>query len=351
MAEIAVGKGNWANASARSKARKAKLLDETRLRQLMKSGPDTIAASIGELDYRRELDIYSARLSGADLVEAALSHNLDRELTEVMGFCQGRLKRIVSVFALRFSYSNAKAVLRAVNGGTSVESLANSVLPDENDLNVDWLEIARQSETLHDAATAMRGTPWGSAISEIDSEARLQEYEDALDRHYYHEAISALRTSGQSHSLLLRYLRSEIDHRNIVNLLRALRQKLPAEQRAGLMLEGGRALKGSLLRSAAQADSEESLMEVLRRTSMDTAELDEALKESHEHGGLDPVVSYLASERRADLRRMSHLNPLSAFPIIYYLESKVLEVQNLRLLVRGKAVGLPDEVIEAHMAF
>ncbi|GIT11292.1 MAG: hypothetical protein CM1200mP32_07850 [Methanobacteriota archaeon] len=47
MAEIAVGKGNWANASARSKARKAKLLDETRLRQLMKSGPDTIAASIG----------------------------------------------------------------------------------------------------------------------------------------------------------------------------------------------------------------------------------------------------------------------------------------------------------------
>ena len=222
---------------------------------------------------------------------------------------------------------------------------------DENDLNMDWLEIARQSETLHDAATAMGGTPWGSAVSDIDSDAMLQEYEDALDRHYYHEAISALRTSGQSHSLLLGYLRSEIDHRNIVNLLRALRQKLPTEQRAGLMLEGGRYLKGSLLRSAAQADSEDALMEVLRRTSMETAELEDALKESNEHGGLDPVVSHLASKRRADLRRMSHLNPLSAFPLIYYLESKVLEVQNLRLLVRGKAVGLSDEVIEAHMAF
>ena len=51
------------------------------------------------------------------------------------------------------------------------------------------------------------------------------------------------------------------------------------------------------------------------------------------------------------MRRMSHLNPLSAFPIIYYLESKVIEVQNLRLLVRGKAVDLPDDVIEAHMTF
>ena len=133
---IAAGKGNWANAAARSKARKSKLLEETRLRQLLKSGPDTIAASIGELDYRKEMDIYSARLSGADLVEAALAHNLEREVSEVMGYCQGNLRSIVAVFALRFSYSNAKAVLRAVNGGISADNLASSVLPDENDLNI-----------------------------------------------------------------------------------------------------------------------------------------------------------------------------------------------------------------------
>ncbi|MEE2625513.1 MAG: V-type ATPase subunit, partial [Candidatus Thermoplasmatota archaeon] len=231
------------------------------------------------------------------------------------------------------------------------DSLANSVLPDENDLNVNWLEITRQSDTLQDVAAAMRGTPWGEAISDLDAEATLQEYEDELDRHYYHEAISALKASGQRHSLLLGYLRTEIDHRNIVNLLRALRQNLPAKQRSGLILEGGRTLRDNLLRSAAQAETEEALIEVLRRTKMDTAELEDAIRKSNERGGFDPVVSYLSSLRRADLRRMSHLNPLSAFPIIYYLESKVLEVQNLRLLVRGKAVGLPEDVIEAHMAF
>ncbi|MEC7686419.1 MAG: V-type ATPase subunit [Candidatus Thermoplasmatota archaeon] len=348
---IAAGKGNWANAAARSKARKSKLLEETRLRQLLKSGPETIAASIGELDYRKEIDIYSARLSGADLVEAALAHNLEREVSEVMGYCQGNLRSIVAVFALRFSYSNAKAVLRAVNGGISAENLASSVLPDENELNVDWIEIARQSETLEDAAAAMRGTPWGSAISDMDSDARLQEYEDTLDRHYYREAITELRASGLGHSLLLGYLRNEIDHRNIVNLLRALRQGLPVEQRLDAMLDGGSALKGSLLKSAAEADSQDALVEALRRSNMDTTELEEKLQEANEHGGFDPVVSYLAEERRSDMRRMSHLNPLSAFPIIYYLESKVIEVQNLRLLVRGKAVGLPDDIIEAHMTF
>ena len=30
---------------------------------------------------------------------------------------------------------------------------------------------------------------------------------------------------------------------------------------------------------------------------------------------------------------------------------KALEVRNLRLLVRGKAVGLPKEVLEAHMDY
>ena len=268
-----------------------------------------------------------------------------------MGYCQGNLRSIVAVFALRFSYSNAKAVLRAVNGGISAENLANSVLPDENDLNVDWIEIARQSETLEDAAAAMRGTHWGSAISDMDSDARLHEYEDNLDRHYYREAITELRASGLGHRLLLGYLRKEIDHRNIVNLLRSLRQGLSAEQRLDAMLEGGSALKGSLLKSAAEADSQDALIEVLRRSNMETAELEENLEKVYEHGGFDPVVSYLAEERRSDMKRMSHLNPLSAFPIIYYLESKVLEVQNLRLLVRGKAVGLPDDIIEAHMTF
>ncbi len=352
MGEIAVGRGNWANASARSKARKAKLLDETRMRQLMQKGPDTIAASIGEIGYRKELDLYSGRLSGADLIEAALSHNLDRDVKEVIGYCQGRLRRIVSVFATRFSYHNAKTVLRAVNSGVSSEDLANMVLPEENDLNTDWLEIANQNNTLSDVAQAMRGTPWGSALSGIDSDAPLQEYEDALDRHYYSDAISALKSSGHTHRPLLTLLRTEIDHRNIINLLRALRQSISAEQRVELMLEGGQHLRGNMLRNAAQAESDEALVEVLRRLqSLDTSSLEEAINSARESGGLDPVVSHLESERHEGLRRLSNLNPLSAFPIIHYIESKVLEVRNIRLLVRGKAAGLSDEVIEAHMDF
>ena len=89
-------------------------------------------------------------------------------------------------------------------------------------------------------------------------------------------------------------------------------------------------------------------MDALRRApSFDDTGFEEALQESSI--SLDPVVSLLQEQRNSMMRRFSYLNPLSAFPVIHYIESKVLEVQNIRLLVRGKAAGLSDEVIEAHM--
>ena len=44
-------RSNICNASARAKARKASLIDSTRMRQLLQTGPESIGASIGELGY------------------------------------------------------------------------------------------------------------------------------------------------------------------------------------------------------------------------------------------------------------------------------------------------------------
>ena len=177
VAKIMNGRSNMANASARAKARKASLIDATRMRQLLQLGPDTIGASIGEHGYRNEIEEYASRLSGADLIEAALSHNLDNDLSTVLGFCQGRLKGMVSVYVDRFSYHNAKTVLRAVHSGADVEVVTSQVLPEENSSNSRWIEIVRNADTLAEAVTSMSGTPWGNTLSKLDSDATLQEME------------------------------------------------------------------------------------------------------------------------------------------------------------------------------
>ena len=350
MATISKGQSNWANASARGKARKAGLIDDTRMRQLLQQSPDSIAASIAEFGYREELDEYAGKLSGVDLVEAALNHNMDRDLNQVLAFCQGHLKGLVSIYVDRFTYQKVKTALRAIHSGVSLEVVSEQVLPEQNEANLRWLELVNNSDTLQDAVTALEGTHFGRALVDLDGNEDLMALEDALDRHYYSSATKKLREGTTRHPMLLRYLRTEIDHRNVINLFRSLKQEMPAEKRSELMISGGKAITSTFLRQAAEAENEEALLEILRRApGFDDSGFDEALMESRERGTLDPIVNLLNSQRLDLLNRMNSLNPLSAFPLIYYIESKVLEVQNLRLLVRGKAVGLPDDVIEAHM--
>ena len=146
MASMANGRSNLYNASARAKARKATLIDTTRMRQLLQQGPESIGVSIGELGYRSEMDLYASRMSGADAVEAALFHNMDNDLSQVLRFCQGHLRALVAIYVERFDYEKAKTVLRAVNGGASDELIETQILPSENPRNAPWLQIVRTTE-------------------------------------------------------------------------------------------------------------------------------------------------------------------------------------------------------------
>ena len=348
MARLATGSSNISNAGARAKTRKASLIDGTRIRQLLQQGTDSIGASIGEFGYRQEMDLYSARMSGSDAIEAALAHNLDNDLNSVLGFCQGNLRDLVAIYVERFQYEKVKTVLRSVSKGASDEMIADQILPEENPSNAHWLHIVRTTETVQEAIDAMRGSPWGRCLAKLDADTSLTEMEDALDRQYFTDSLTASRGKEGSPQLI-RYLQTEIDHRNIVNQFRAQRQNLSSETRERINIPGGK-IADAVIRAASQADTQEALLEALRRSNaFDDSGFEEAMQESAQRGTFDPLVNLLRLKRLKMLRRFSYLNPVSAFPVIYYIQAKVLEVQNLRLLVRGKASGLSDEVIEAHL--
>ena len=77
------------------------------------------------------------------------------------------------------------------------------------------------------------------------------------------------------------------------------------------MLDGGGVLKGSLLKPAAEAETQDALVEVLRRSNMDTADLEE--KSEGVAWSMEDLTLLSAiwhDERRSNMRRMSHLNPL-----------------------------------------
>ena len=81
----------------------------------------------------------------------------------------------------------------------------------------------------------------------------------------------------------------------------------------------------------------------------DMSAFEVALEESESTRSLDPVITWMKAREYAMMQRMSYLHPVSALPIIHYVAMKVQEVNDLRLIVRGRLAGLSAEVLEAHV--
>ena len=342
--------GNTPYIAARAKSRRQKLADRARLRQLINQSVDQLTVAVGDLGYRTEIDLYAGKLTGGDLVEAALTHNLEVELQEIVNMSNRSIRPLIEIYTLRFEYQNAKAVLRAVHNEISIEEVGNSILPEVNDINTPWLKVVESSDDLKSAALLMRRKSFGSALARVPEDGSLSEYEDALDRRYFGTAIKAMRTAkGAPARFLSRLFASEIDHRNIVNILEASAVGIPSDQLVSLLIPGGRLLPKRSFSTIASG-GRSAMLDLLRAGDrFDMSAFDAVLEESESTRSLDPVITWMKAREYAMMQRMSYLHPVSALPIIHYVAMKVQEVNDLRLIVRGRLAGLSAEVLEAHV--
>ena len=133
--------GNTAYVVSRAKSRRKKLADLPRMRQLINQSTDQLTSSVSNMGYSDEVNLYAGKLTGADLVEAALTHNLESELDDILSMCNGKIRSVIEIYTSRFEYQNAKVVLRSVVNDVSLEKVSNSILPDLNEVNTPWLKI------------------------------------------------------------------------------------------------------------------------------------------------------------------------------------------------------------------
>jgi len=341
--------GNTPYVAARAKSRRQKLADRARLRQLINQSPEQMTVAVGDMGYRAEMDLYAGKYSGGDLVEAALTHNLEHELKEMVGMCNGAIRAMVEVYTLRFEYQNAKVVLRAVINDVDQDKVSHNILPALNDINTPWLKMVENADDLRSAATQMRRMSFGSDLMSLPDDARLADYENALDRHYFKRSLASLSLKGSDVRFLRDLLKSEIDHRNILNIIEAEAVGIDSDDIVEMLIPGGRLIPERAFSSIA-AGGKNAALDILRGANrFDIQAFEGVLAESKSVNSLDPVITWFNAREHALLQRMSYLHPVSALPVVNYVAMKVQEVADLRLIVRGRLAGLPSEVLEAHI--
>ncbi|AFD00152.1 A-type ATP synthase subunit C [Methanocella conradii HZ254] len=345
------GSGNYSYATTRVKARKAFLFPrETYLKLLQMDIPE-ISRFIGESKYKDEIDELATRYSGIDLMEHALNLNLARDFGQIMGFCKGELKLLIGSYLNRWDVWNIKTILRGKSFGASEDEIRETLVP-AGSIDLQKLNDLIHKSAIADVVEGLAGTmfykPLMEAMDEYNKTHLLSAFENALDKAYYENLLSLEIPGTKADELFINFIRLEIDFVNLRTLFRLKRENVEHEKIMAFMIPGGSKFNIDGLRKLAQAPSYAEFLSMLKEYPY-WDEISGAVQKSQETGSLNPVEIALRKALIAHGERISHLYPLSVTPILGYIVRKNTEVNNLRIIARGKESGLSDEVIKSQL--
>jgi V/A-type H+-transporting ATPase subunit C len=329
----------YAYITGRVRAKKTKLIPAEMYSRMMGMDISEIARYLEETQYKDEIDALSKDYSGTELIEHATFANLAKTYRNLLEVSIDEPKFLILEYLRRWDIWNIKTVLRGKFYGASDAEIMKYLVP-AGELDVEFLEGLAKKDTVQEVIAAFEGTDYASALAQYDGKS-LSSEENALDKLYYFRMERAVGgTLSVGGGLLLKYVRREIDIRNLITLFRMNKAGVEANIIQENLIPGGK-LYDELSRMVGQPFGE--FLRSLEGYPFWSSISDIATPD------LD-AVSRVEARLRAYLVRyawaLSNYHPLSILPVLGYMVSKETEVANVRKIVRGKEAGLPAELIE-----
>jgi V/A-type H+-transporting ATPase subunit C len=333
--------GNYPYVVARLKAKKALLFPKEMYAKMLQMEVPAIARVLGEGEYRQEILALGARHSGVALIEKATRANLARVFPQILDFSEGDLKTMIARYLDRWDIANIKTAVRGKLFGASPEEIHDGMVP-AGSFTDEFLRAMADAEDLGALGALLGDTifwpAWRAGAG--DNEFHLAGFEDALDWIFYKDFLDSIPGTTEPMKLFRNFVRREIDVVNLRTLLR-LRGMSGKVQRE-VFLPGGYELSRERLRELAGLDLANT-MNQLREYDFYPA-LSVHMEEV-EQGKLSRALREVEKWHLREAARWSNLYPLTIVPILDYILAKSREVENIRIIARGKADGLSPEAI------
>jgi V/A-type H+-transporting ATPase subunit C len=333
---------HFAYFNARVYALRGKLLPKETYPKFLQMEIPEIARSLGESEYKLEIELLGKRYRGVDLVEYSLNQNLANTFHGLIEKAQGELQKLLMDYMRFYDLENITTVLRGKLSGISEEEMREALIPAGalTEAKLEKLIVASEDDTLE----LLRKMGYEDAVGWI-SDRPLPEVEDLLIRSYYSTLLEKTSGGGRNMKMLNHFIRIDIDFVNLINFLRLLRDKEAPTKVMEYMIPGGEALPHKKLKELAEMDMDEVMDRV------------EALSYFREHAGaLEGAKDSLTALEAVILKfqldhavREARQNPLSILVVLSYVLAKRAEVANIRNIVRGKAGDLPLDLIRKQL--
>lgn len=336
------GSKKYAYITARVRAMKSKLMAMEVYPKLMNMDIAEITRFIGESEYRQDVDELAQKFSGIDLLEHALHQNLARTYRKLIRVSQDEPNYLITEYLRHWDIWNIKTIFRGKYYGAPADEILEAVVA-AGQLGYRQLTAIANMEYIQDIKTALAHTPYYSVLADYE-DGELSAIENNLDKLYYSRLLASIGKS-KGEKLSLKYIKTEIDLKNLKTLFRTKKEGLAKDDILGLLISGGMELKnGDLNRLASLPWSD--FLKALEDYTYWSA-LSEVVKE--DMPSLMDVEAVLDKYALEYATRVSHYYPLSILPIYDYMLRKNTEVNNIRIIARGKETALPDEIIRKHL--
>ncbi len=335
--------GNYPYVTARVKAKRGLLLPKDTYDRLLLMEVPEIARFLGEREYKTEMIALGAKERGVDLIEDAVTRNLAKVYNQLYEFSEGSLRAMVGRYLDRYDLENIKAIVRAKVYDAPRDEVVDDLVP-AGSFSQEFLEELVDMPTLEAVFKALEGTIYATAFAALGKKAseigNWAEWEDRVSRLYYAELLASVPPSTEANRLMRRFIKREIDIVNLKTLLRAWDAKAKFERE--IFLDGAEELDVETLHELAGLDKA-----ALTKRLADYSFYDEiaADLERVEATGIGALMRRVEKVHLLEAARYAHLHPLSILPILDYIVLKDREVQNIRVIARGKESGLSTDVI------
>ncbi len=294
--------------------------------------------------YEQEMAEALTQHQGADAIEEAVSRNLVKTFQKLLSITSDHMRTLTETFLLRWDLMAVKSLLRLRHRNLEPEEVMAELEPGPT-LTPPLLRSFAQRKSMEELVNALAVWKPQLCVSlqrvlpQYETDRSVQVLEEALDRAYFVDGISALEAYDDEDTGILRtVLGMEIDRINIRTLFQLKNEDAKSESLTERMLPKG-ILPARILHAIAAARDAAGAMQVLANTVY--RDLAQMLYTFVQSARFSPMERQFELILIYHLRRLSRIHVMSIAVVMHYAWLKYNEVVNLRLIARGEADHLP----------
>jgi V/A-type H+-transporting ATPase subunit C len=344
---------DYSYANARVRAMNARLLDMSVYKELL-DAPDYNRALgvLEETEYGDDIEQFMLEGARPTTLDRAFNRNLIRNFARIKDFFIGRPEEMVDDLLARWDLYNLKTLIRGMRALIPKAEISRNLVPIGSLDLVTLEEIINQPDLRASLDTIVMFSlqwriPYGRAItahlSDYLREHDLSILELALDKFHYEKITELLKGGDANNALVREVVTMEVDSINITTLMRICGLELEESKAEDYFIPGGSIATARDFARVMELGQPERVYEALCTKTPYRDPLEKAWKDFDERGE-NAFEDEMEKHMIRTCLKMSK-DPLGIGVIIEYMWKKYLEITNLRIIVRGKSIGLLESQI------